>query len=164
MTKPLQMLTLVFAFALASTGIAASQDRAPAPPATAKAHVPDTPLKVQVVISRYQGDRKISSLPYTLSVTGVPSPDRGFIGRANLRMGAKIPVTMMAPPAVDGKPVPGVPIGGPIQYQDVGTNIDCNAWATEDGRFRLEITIDDSSVYTDDKDAAGAAKGSPSFR
>lgn len=86
------------------------------------------------------------------------------MGRANLRMGAKVPIAMMAPPSVDGKPVTGLPAGGPIQYQDVGTNIDCMVWVMEDGRFRVEITIDDSSIYPDEKDTPGVVRGSPSFR
>ena len=168
--KSLQTLGLVFAVALASTALAAAQDRPPAPPAAAKAPAPDMPLKIQVVISRYQGERKISSLPYTLSVTGggggamdraVTGPS--FVGRANLRMGAKIPIAMttFTPRAADGKAAPQV---DSFQYQDVGTNIDCQVWALDDGRFRVEITLDDSSVYPDDKDIPGGVKGNPSFR
>jgi hypothetical protein len=161
-TRTLPTLALVFAFAVMSTAMAAAQDKPPAPAPAAKAG-PPTALKVQVMISRFQGDKKISSYPYTLSVTGNPSTESrnlGFIGRANLRMGAKVPivVTTFGPP-VDAKP--------PIQsynYQDVGTNIDCSAFATEDGRFRLEITIDDSSVYPDEKDTPGTVKGVPSMR
>jgi len=130
-----------------------------------------SPLKIQVVISRYQGERKISSLPYLLSVTGGAGSNvdrstggRGFLGRANLRMGTKVPVMMLAQPSPDGKAGPGAPMASPIQYQDVGTNIDCSVWALEDGRYRLEISIDDSSVYPDEKEAPSATKGAPSFR
>lgn len=34
-----------------------------------------------------------------------------------------------------------------IQYVDVGTNIDCSAQITEEGRYRLEINIERSSIY-----------------
>jgi hypothetical protein len=165
-TNHLRTLALVFAFAIASTAVVRTQEKAAPSPAAGVV----TPLKVQVVISRYQGDKKLSSLPYSLSVTGGGGGvDRaltgpGFVGRANLRMGAKVPIAMMAPTAVDGKPVTGIPTGGPIQYQDVGTNIDCLVWSTEDGRFRVEITIDDTSIYPDEKDTPGVVRGSPSFR
>src|SRR5712664_3897430 len=43
------------------------------------------PLRVQVVISKYQGDKKISCLPYTVSVNS----DRA---RASLRMGGQVPI------------------------------------------------------------------------
>ena len=155
MTRHLQTIALVFAFALASSVIVRSQEK-PAPPAAAKpAPAAAMPLKVQVVVSRFQGEKKLSSLPYSLSVNAG--------SRATLRMGAKVPVMMITAKS----PVEGVPMVGPIQYQDVGTSIDCYvSTPQDDGRFKLEITIDDSSVYgdtpttTDNKPAAG----NPSFR
>jgi hypothetical protein len=153
-TRHLQMIALVFAFALASSVIVRSQEK-PAPPAPKPAPAMVTPLKVSVVVSRFQGEKKLSSLPYTLSVNAG--------SRGTLRMGAKVPVMMITAKS----PVEGVPMVGPIQYQDVGTSIDCSvSTAQEDGRFKLEITIEDSSVYgdapatTDNKPAAG----NPSFR
>jgi len=77
-------------------------------------------------------------MPYTVTLNAG--------GHANLRMGARIPVSMTTGPS----------------YQDIGTNIDTSAAEVEGGRYSLVITIDDSSVYPDDP--AGATKGSPSFR
>ena len=153
MTKHLQTLALVSAFALASTAIVRAQDKPAAPAKEAKA--PVVPLKVQVVISRYQGEKKISSMPYALTLNAG--------NRSTLRMGTQVPVMMVSPaPAqvVDGKTIPQL---GPIQYKDVGTNIDCSSTALDDGRFLLSITVDDSSVYPDEQ-SAGGAKGNPSFR
>jgi hypothetical protein len=163
-TKPLPTLALVFAFALASTALVRTQDK-PAP-APSKAAVQATPLKIQVVISRYQGEKKISSLPYSLSVTGGggrldPTAGASFIGRANLRMGAKVPIAATTFAPADSKAASPTPS---FQYQDVGTNIDCQVWAMDDGRFRVEITVDDSSIYPDDKEMPGIVKGNPSFR
>src|SRR5207248_4605108 len=141
-----------------------AQDK-PAAPAAPKPGAVITPLRVQIMISRYQGDKKISSLPYILSVNGVSDPVNLARGHANLRMGAKVPVMMMAVTVVDGQKMP---TGGPIQYQDVGTNIDCNVASLDDGRFKVEITIDDSSVYPEERvtpaDARLATSGSPTFR
>ena len=72
MTKSSQTVVLVFAFAVASTTLVRTQDKPTAPavasmPAARRAGEV-TPLKVQVVLSRNQGEKKISSLPYTLSV------------------------------------------------------------------------------------------------
>jgi type II secretory pathway component GspD/PulD (secretin) len=114
-----------------------------------------TPLKVQVVVARYQGEKKISSMPYLLTMN---------VGqRSNLRMGTQVPVsvTSIDSRTTDGKPNPPPPPGA-IQYRDVGTNIDCSAQALDDGRFQMGITVDDSSVYGDDQ--AGTPKGNPSFR
>jgi hypothetical protein len=153
-TKHLQTIALVFAFALASSVIVRSQEK-PAPAAPKPAPAAVTPLKVQVLVSRFQGEKKLSSLPYTLSVNAG--------SRATLRMGAKVPVMMM----MTANMPKDLPQGGPVQYQDVGTSIDCNvSGAQDDGRFRVEITIDDSSVYgegpnpTDNK----PPPGNPSFR
>jgi hypothetical protein len=145
----------MFAFAVALTVIAQAQE--PAVPAAPPSRTV-TPLKVQVVITRYKGDKKVSSLPYTLSMN---AEGRGQ-GHASLRMGAKVPVVMMVMPEVDGKPL-GV-TAGPIQYQDLVTNIDCFTQALEDGRYQLTVAVEDSSVYPDEPAGPGALKGNPSFR
>lgn len=88
---------------------------------------PVIPLRVQLVISRYQGEKKISSLPYTIMVTA-----NG--GKTSLRMGAQVPVMT----------------GPSFSYRDIGVNIDCNALAVDDGRFKIDISVDDSSVYGDE--------------
>jgi hypothetical protein len=152
-TKYLQTLALGFVLAAASTGfVRAQQAEKPAAPARAKSEVP-VPLKIQVVLSRYQGEKKISSMPYTLAANAGD--------RANLRMGASIPVMTAAAPSADGKNNPF----GSFTYKDVGTNIDCQTGALDDGRFRITITIDDASVYTDEQVTTSAAvKGNPSFR
>jgi hypothetical protein len=131
-----------------------AQDKPAAPAKDAKA--PVVPLKVQVVISRSQGEKKISSMPYNLSMNAG--------NHANLRMGTQVPVMMLATaPAqvVDGKTMPQA---GPIQYKDVGTNLDCSSTALDDGRFLLSITVDDSSVYPDEQPAPSGSRGNPSFR
>jgi hypothetical protein len=150
-TKPMQMIALAAMFSLTLGSAARGQD---------KPTVTSPPLKVQVVIARYQGDKKVSSLPYTLSLsTNRPGANMG----ASLRMGSRIPVKMIAgqPKEIDGKPAVQV---GPVQYQDVGTNMDCQATALEDGRFLIQITVDDTSVYPDDKTVPGDVSGNPSFR
>jgi hypothetical protein len=149
--KHLHMPAIVVALALASTGpVWAQEEAAPARNLT--------PLKVQVVIGRYQGEKKVSSLPFTLSVN---APDARSAGHATLRMGAKvpIPVTTFGPSGPEGK----APMTS-WNYQDVGTNIDCIAAALDGGRFRLDVTIDDSSVYSDEEIKAAAVKGIPTLR
>src|SRR5213595_735177 len=77
-----------------------------------------TPLRIQVVISEYDGEKKISSLPYTLLINA-ESP-RGQ--KASIRMGLKVPVATSA---------------NQFQYLDVGSNLDGWAGKIEDGRFVL---------------------------
>jgi hypothetical protein len=131
---------------------AAAQEKTPAPPAKPTM----TALKVQVTISRYQGEKKLSSMPYSLSVNA--SPDRSDVSR--LRMGAKVPVMAVAAPVVDGKQMPAA---GPISYENVGTNIDCIALMVDEGRFKITVTVEDTSVYSEDQ-SPSTVKGSPTFR
>src|SRR5262245_34793145 len=86
---------------------------------------PLIPLKIQVTIARYEGDKKVSSLPYILAVTA-----NGPQG-VSMRMGSQVPVA-----------------GGPgvVNYQNIGTNIDCSATSVDDGRFTVRLTVNDSSI------------------
>ncbi len=56
-----------------------------------KAVKPITPLTVQVVFNEYEGEKKISSLPYMLAVNANERP--GFPDTANLRMGVIVPIS-----------------------------------------------------------------------
>ena len=148
MKKSVLTLALVLMCAFGASAVVRTQEAA----APAKPPASSVPLKVTVVISRSQGEKKISSMPFTLSVTGI---------HANLRLGTKIPVMMVsAAAAADGKS----PQIGPVQYQDVGTNIDCDIKTLDDGRFMLNLTVDDSSVYADEQAPPGGTRGNPSFR
>jgi len=147
----LSAVVLTTAFALAPGGpVRAQQPAQPAPPAqpaapAAPAREP-TLLKVLVVISRYQGDKKLSSQPYTLSV-------RADGVAANLRMGLQVAVPSAGP---EGKTT--------VNYRDVGTAIDCAARTLDGGRFQLELTIDDSSLAAADQIPSPFASGIPQFR
>jgi len=122
------------------------------PPTTPTAVAPTT-LRVQVVLARYQGEKKISSLPYTLTVN---MDDRNRnTGRASLRLGTQVPITNMSRQSeTNAQLVPTV------QYRDVGTSIDCVASLLEDGRFKIELTVDDSSLET----GPGSGGAHPSFK
>jgi hypothetical protein len=119
------------------------------------------PLELQVVISRYQGDKRISSLPYVLSLKSAPiSQRRGDYG-AVLRLMSRVPVRtqLSTPSPADGKPAPPM---SSVNYENVGTNIDVGATAMEDGRFEVTIVINESSVVTDPQDLKGTP-GSDSY-
>jgi hypothetical protein len=149
--RDLSAVVLTTAFALAPGGsVRAQQPTQPPPPAqpapqAAPAKEP-TLLKVLVVISRYQGEKKLSSQPYTMSVRS------DGVG-ANLRMGMQVAIPSAGP---EGKST--------VMYKDVGTAIDCVARSLDGGRFQLELTIDDSSLAADDQIPSPFAKGIPQFR
>ena len=161
--KPLTRtcISTVVAAALCAGGVAA-QDQ-PSPVQKVGGLVP---LKVLIVISRYQGEKRVSTLPYTLSVNandGAPQMNGEFVSTmARLRTGASVPVPSMGTP----KESPIVGPVGPVQYKSIGTNIDCRARSTDDGRFRVDISIEDTSVYGEGQTAQGAPsmKDIPSFR
>jgi hypothetical protein len=101
-----------------------------------------TPLRVQVVFSKYQGETKVASLPYTLTC------NTGERQAAVLRMGIEVPVPVARLKDKEGTPTTS------FEYKNVGTNIDCRAgMASPDGRFRLDLTVEQSSIYSvpDDK-------------
>ena len=107
---------------------------------------PQVPLKIQLTLARYQGDKKLSSTPYTLWVTANEPRT------TKLRMGVQIPV----PTGTAG-----------FNYRNVGTDIDCTAGTGANGTYKLGLTVSDSSVYFSDRDRPAAAtpeSSQPSFR
>lgn len=140
------MLMTAVVVTLVSAGLVAQEQKQPAAKAVEAApaapKTPSIPLRLQLVISTYQAEKKINSVPYTLSVNAMTPP---WSGRpAQLRMGTRVPVPSTKQPTVDGKPVSDIPTA--FNYQDIGTNIDCSASITDDGRFELTISIEDSSI------------------
>lgn len=92
-----------------------------------------TPLRVQVTLTEYDGEKKISSLPYTLLVIATDPSQRQPTAR--IRMGLRVPI------ATGGS-------ANNFQYQAVGTNLDCSAWKEQDGRFNLHLNVERSAVYS----------------
>ena len=137
----MKFMRMIIVLGIVVSSVAAFAQATPAQtaptPAVAKCGVDGhVSLKIQVVLSRYQGDKKISSFPYTFSVT----TDRS---RAELRMGSQIPVVV----TVSGTPT--------TTYKDVGTWITCMAGSAGGDKFKLDLSIQDSSIYED------AAKTTP---
>jgi len=108
---------------------------------------PLTTLRVQVVISRFQGEKKIASLPYTLVVTTDG-------GRARMRMGVDTPIPVTST-SESGKQTTT------IQYHNVGTNIDCTARGQGNGLFRLVVGVESSSALALEKGPSGGASPPP---
>jgi hypothetical protein len=103
-----------------------------------------TPLRLQVVYSRYQGEKKIASVPYTISFNSDDRP-------ARLRMGVQVPIQTT---------VNNVPT---TSYKDVGNNIDVNANELEDGRFKVSCNFEQSSLSGGDA-AGGSTNLAPVLR
>ena len=146
---------LVLVAALASTWIGALRAQAPAASNAGQNPAPKvlTPLKITVVISRYQGDKKTASLPFTLWVN---ANDRRS---TSLRMNQQVAV-----PSNAFVPAGGAPNPVSFSYRSVGTNIDSSAEAIDDGRFSVQLAIEDSQVFSDTSKGAVGGSGMPSFQ
>jgi len=114
-----------------------TQDKPTAPPTL--------PTKVDVVISRYQGEKKISSQPYVLMPTASPGMSQGV----SLRMGVDVPAGTTTTTRLPEAGRAGVTTTEP-QYQSVGTNIDCRVISEKDGRFSVYVSVTDSSIFNAD--------------
>src|SRR5215813_12909148 len=67
------------------------------------------PLRIQVVFSEFDGEKKVANLPYSFTVN---ADERRAKPGSQIRTGARIPVST-------GK--------DQFTYLDVGTNVDCSA-------------------------------------
>jgi hypothetical protein len=147
-------LGLIAALSGASS-LVAQEAPAVAKPDAAKPAAPArnlvTPMRLQVTVSRYQGEKKISSLPYSLSVSmGGP--------RVQFRVGAQVPIATTT--VNDGTKTPS------YSYRDVGIGIDVmNQNVVEPGLYRMEVHVNDNSISSSSQiQGSPAITGVPIFR
>ena len=157
-TRPLFVRTLLCAAilvaaagaaAIAGTPQAAGQD------AAKPSVLPVIPVRIDVVLSRYQGEKKISSLPFSLLASAADAKDRASLTGQNLvrmRMGIDVPVGTWTGPS-ESKGAAGT--RSTPDYRNVGTNIDCHATRLDEIQFSVKLDINDSSIYSPDGNAKG---------
>jgi Flp pilus assembly secretin CpaC len=109
------------------------------------------PLRVLVTILRYQGDKKISSVPYSIPLT---------IGgqRVVFNIGASVPYPTTR--EVDKVSTPS------YSYRNVGVSITLfNQLVVEPGLYKLDVDVSDSSLATSAQiQETPAIRGVPIFR
>jgi hypothetical protein len=115
---------LIAGMTLVSPGLARAQEKTETKPKRT-----GPPIKVQFLVSHSKGDKKVASLPYTLWVNADDKP-------THLRQGVRIPV-----PSKEGQG---------FQYLNVGMNIDCSAEVLDEGRYKLDATVEQSSLFPTD--------------
>ena len=151
------MLTTAVAIA-ALTGTAALQ-AAPQAPAEAAPMKPAVSLKIDVVLSRWQAEKKVSSLPFSLFVVApafTPMTNRSArdpqipTGRQSVRMGVDVPVGTSSRVSTSGQTAGSSTTTNTPEYRNVGTSIDGGASQTDDGRFAIDIRVQDTSIFTND--------------
>jgi hypothetical protein len=89
-------------------------------------------VRIEVTISRVQGGKTISSVPYTLTANTDSRP-------SSLRMGTQVPIRTSV--TTDGKTTSS------YNFRDIGTNIDCIVGPMVEGRHRVSMTIEESSLH-----------------
>ena len=145
MTRVRQLAAATVVLAVLAVGTIAAQDKPAAPPPRVL-----TPLKITVVISRYQGEKKTGSLPFTLWVN---ANDRHG---TSLRMGGSV--------AVPSSTTMGAQTVASYSYREIGTKIDSTAESLDESRFSVGLAIEDSQVFSDATKPATGAAGMPAFQ
>ena len=100
-----------------------------------------TPLKVTVVIGRFQGEKRTGSLPFVLTVN---APGR----ETTMQMGSNVPI-------------PSDSTSNSYQWRNVGTTIRCGVLNQLEGLFGLRLQITDNQIFAD---PPGGIKGIPAFQ
>lgn len=150
-------LALALVFVPVVSAVTGAQTAPPPPTAQTAVRASDlTSLEVQVVITRLDRGKVVSTLPYTLAVTT-------NAGEAQLNMGTEVPVPTTtyvpapAPASAQANAMAGA-AAAPVQggrpmtstsYRPVGTVITCRAIKRDDdARYQLVLQVDDSAIFT----------------
>lgn len=126
--RTLRRLMAAFIFLLALPSLYAQEK------AAQEAPLPDVPLRVQILLTEYNGTQKVNSLPYALYT--VSNEPRGNRHSAHLRLGVKVPIATAEQSGTATQ----------FAYQDVGTNIDCTVNRMGENQFSLDLMVERSSV------------------
>jgi hypothetical protein len=122
------LATLFILLALPSVYAQEKPNNEPKPNVATATPLPEIPLKVQIVLTEFDGAQKLSSLPYTIYTLATGPHNRRAEER--LRFGVRVPVASSSQ----------------FTYEDVGTNIDCGAVVRDDGQFSLDFHVERSSL------------------
>lgn len=109
--------------------IAQPQDK---PKSEEKSKSPAISVKVSIVFTEFDGEKKVSSMPYSF-ISYANERGGGYEG-TSIRNGVRIPIE------IDSK-------DQKTTYLDVGSNIDCRVLLEDDGRFRLSLVFERTALY-----------------
>ena len=129
MTKIFQRLIVTILIVTAFSSLAAAQQVKAEP----------VPVKVQIVFSRYEGDRKTSSLPYTMLISANGD-------RVQIQANANVPI-----PSSNGS----------YTYTNVGTSIDCTVTTEAGGRYKVALNLRDNLPIAPKNTASNANSKPP---
>jgi hypothetical protein len=130
-TKVLSVLALFLASAGFLALAARAQDKQPAPDSKR-----EVSLKVQVVFEEYDGQKKIASLPYAFRVVTNGN-------NSSIRDGLRVPIVTGGSTSDQAN--------HQFQYMDVGANIDCNAWPSDEGAYKVKLNVQRTFLFSPDE-------------
>jgi len=114
----------------------------------------DTPTRLKVVALRVQavfatraGEKSRSRVPYEFTCLTGSAP-------TSLRIGTEVPIAIKQ--TKEGERTDW-------QYRNVGTNIRCEAKLLDDGRYRVSLNFEQSSIHTAEAKLTGAQPDVPLF-
>lgn len=102
-----------------------------------KAETQTTPVRVTVVFTEYEGDKKTKSLPYSVYINAPDAPEVR-VPWVKMRVGSRVPVY-----------TGGEKGSITFSYVDVGTNIDALAAHTPEGHFLVRLRLERTWVEGD---------------
>lgn len=109
-----------------------AQDKAKAEDKPKAEVVVTTPVKVQIVFTEFENEKKVKSLPYTMYLNAPDAPEVRSPW-VRMRMGSRVPVYTGGDK-------------GAMTYLDVGSNIDARCGYTTEGRLLLSLNLERSWV------------------
>lgn len=140
-----KVAALLFGLLMAAA-FAPAQEQSKTPADDIQATIPH--LRVDVLLTEYAGEKKVSSLPYTIYAGVSDFVHHANAAPASLRMGVRVPIATG-------------PVNGPstqYEYQNVGTNVDIRAAKIGDATYRLDCTVERTAVSPPNE---GASAGEP---
>lgn len=109
-------------------------------------------VQVEVALTRWQGEKKTSSLPFVLIIN---APSRGE-GRTSLRMGVDVPVgtstssSTQTTGAQGNSPRATETAKSETVFRNVGTDIDGQVARVDESTFTVYVNVRDSSIFGSD--------------
>jgi hypothetical protein len=113
--------------------------------------MPTMPVQVEVVMTRLQGEKKISSMPFVLMANAGSRANQ-----SSMRMGVDVPVgtstsnvTQTQGPATSQRATATARVA--TEFRNVGTDIDTMVSRIDATNYSVYVSIRDSSIFTSDQ-------------
>jgi hypothetical protein len=148
--KSLYLCLVLVAVAVAPSVVQAQAAQNAAP----KPALDTLPVQVDVVLTRWQGEKKVSSLPFILISTAATRGPGG--NSTSIRMGVDVPVGTSTSNATQTTGAQG---NSPravettkteMTFRNVGTDIDTQVTRTDEATFAVYVNIRDSAIFSAD--------------